>query len=239
MQGPDLVNKLFHVLLRFRLHSYAIQADIESMYHQVRIPVSDRDALRFLWYENEKLSYYRMTSHLFGGIWCASSSTYALRRTIRDNPDSDTLIKDTVDNAFYVDDCLKSVTTEDAAVKIVSETPELLHKGGFNLTKFVLNKSDILNEISVESRAKEVQDFCPETQSKVLGIKWKIMPEVFFLWCQLVFWCQCHSPENVKYSCFNIWSTEAVESRDLIGKVVATGCYSYETELGWWGTRSH
>ena len=180
MQGPDLVNKLLHVLLRFRLHSYAIQADIESMYHQVRIPVSDRDALRFLWYENEKLSYYRMTSHLFGGIWCASSSTYALRRTIRDNPDSDTLIKDTVDNAFYVDDCLKSVTTEDAAVKIVRETPELLHKGGFNLTKFVVNKSDILNEISVKSRAKEVQDFCPETQGKVLGIKWKIMPDVFF-----------------------------------------------------------
>ena len=93
-----------------------------------------------------------MASHLFGGIWCTSSSTYALRPTIRDNPDADTLIKGTVDNAFYVNDYLKSVTTKEAAVKIVQETPELLHRGGFNLTKFIVNKSDNWNKISVESR---------------------------------------------------------------------------------------
>lgn len=48
-QGPNLINNLLHVLLRFRLHKFAFHADIEAMYNQVKIPIKDRDALRFLW----------------------------------------------------------------------------------------------------------------------------------------------------------------------------------------------
>ena len=49
LQGPDLNTKLLHIMFRFRQHHYAIMADIESMYHQVKIPVHNRDVLRFLW----------------------------------------------------------------------------------------------------------------------------------------------------------------------------------------------
>ena len=60
-------------MFRFRQHHYAIMADIESMYHQVKIPVHDRDVLRFPWRnEDGDNKRYRMTSHIFGGIWCAS-----------------------------------------------------------------------------------------------------------------------------------------------------------------------
>ena len=34
-QGPNLIIKQSHILLRFRLHSYAVTADIENMYNQV------------------------------------------------------------------------------------------------------------------------------------------------------------------------------------------------------------
>ena len=66
LQGPDLINQLIPVLLRFRQHSIAIQGDIEAMYNQVKIPERDRDALGFLWYTAGELVSYRMTSHLFG-----------------------------------------------------------------------------------------------------------------------------------------------------------------------------
>ena len=66
-QGPDLCNKLVHVLLRFRLYQNAMTADIQAMYLQVRIPEQERDCLRFLWLENGEVKPYRMTSHLFGG----------------------------------------------------------------------------------------------------------------------------------------------------------------------------
>ena len=42
MQGPNFTNNLVHVLLRFRQFKYAIMADVESMYLQVRIPNADR-----------------------------------------------------------------------------------------------------------------------------------------------------------------------------------------------------
>ena len=52
-QGPDLTNKLIGVLLRFRQGLIAFMADVESMYHQVKVTQKDRDVLRFLWFEND------------------------------------------------------------------------------------------------------------------------------------------------------------------------------------------
>ena len=52
LQGPDLTNSLVGVLLRFRREEVAIQADIKSMFYQVRIPAKDIDLLRFIWWKN-------------------------------------------------------------------------------------------------------------------------------------------------------------------------------------------
>ena len=41
LTGLDLLNNLVGVLLRFRNHKIAIAADIEAMYHQVRVSKSD------------------------------------------------------------------------------------------------------------------------------------------------------------------------------------------------------
>ena len=49
-QGPDLTNKLVGVLMRFRLHPIAIMANIQAMFHQVRVTQEDQDTLRFLWW---------------------------------------------------------------------------------------------------------------------------------------------------------------------------------------------
>eukprot|EP00057_Strongylocentrotus_purpuratus_P011332 XP_011665806.1 PREDICTED: uncharacterized protein LOC105439021 [Strongylocentrotus purpuratus] len=84
-QGPDLTNKLIGVLLRFRTAPVALMADIEAMFHQVRVPAPDRDVLRFLWWPTgdlkEEPCVYRMCVHLFGGTWSPSCCSYALRRT--------------------------------------------------------------------------------------------------------------------------------------------------------------
>ena len=49
LQGPDLLNSLVGVLTRFRSESVAFAADIESMFHQVKVNPEDRDFLKFLW----------------------------------------------------------------------------------------------------------------------------------------------------------------------------------------------
>ncbi|XP_076036814.1 uncharacterized protein LOC143022477 [Oratosquilla oratoria] len=179
LQGPDLNNKLIHVLLRIRQYHYAITADIEAMYHQVKIPISDRDALRFLWYVSDEIRELRMTSHPFGGIWCASSSTYALRKAVEDMQPCEE-VKDTLLWSFYVDDMLKSVASPQETIEVIEDTRSVLRHGGFNLTKFMINDVKLLESIDEQDRAKEAKELTSNMHSKVLGIKWDVENDCFF-----------------------------------------------------------
>ena len=138
-------------------HRHAVTADIEAMYHQVKIPTKDRNALRFLWQEEYGSQVeYRMTSHIFGGVWCASSSTYALRKIVQDTS-TDELVTYTMCRSFYVDDMLRSVRTRYEAADVILGTKQALTYGGFNLTKYVVNDTQLLESIDVKDRAKEVK----------------------------------------------------------------------------------
>ena len=178
LQGPDVTNKLISVLLRFRQFKFAVMGDIEAMYLQVRIPWYDRNALRFLWLEKDNIVEYRMTSHLFWGVWCSSSSTFALRQTVCDLPDHD-LIKDTVLRAFYVDDLLKSVQSAEEVTRVINETRQVIGRGGFKLTKFVINDKQLLETIDVDDRASEVRSVVPDMCSRALGIQWHVNEDSF------------------------------------------------------------
>ncbi|XP_071094883.1 uncharacterized protein [Haliotis cracherodii] len=169
------------VLLRFREKRIAIAGDIESMYHRVKVADQHRNALRFLWWKNGELGgdieVYRMTSHLFGGIWSSSCANYALRKAAADNVDDfdkDTI--QTVTDNFYVDDCLKSVDSKEKGIKLVQNVCDLLQRGGFRLTKWTSNSRTVLQSIPVEERAKELKDInlCDDElpQEKALGVKW-------------------------------------------------------------------
>lgn len=70
VQGPDLTSSLVGVITRFRKEPVVLMADIEAMFHQVRVPSVDADLLRFLWWPDgdhgQDLVEYRMVAHLFG-----------------------------------------------------------------------------------------------------------------------------------------------------------------------------
>lgn len=123
LQVPDLTNHLIGVLLRFRQEPIAMMADIQAMF-QVKVSEEDEDFLRFLWWPGGDVSLtpveYRMTVHLFGAVSSPSCANYAPRRTAEDNrrhlrPE----VVDTILNNFYVDDCLKSVSTENDASLLI------------------------------------------------------------------------------------------------------------------------
>lgn len=49
LKGPDLLNNLFGVILRFIEREVALMGDISKMYHHVIIPERDQHVQRFLW----------------------------------------------------------------------------------------------------------------------------------------------------------------------------------------------
>ena len=120
-----------------------------------------------------------MTSHLFGGVWCASSSIFALRHTVEDFPTS-SLIKETVYKSFYVDDLLKAVPSKEQVMEVIIDTKEVLRQGGFNLAKFVVSNAELQQFIPVEDTAKEMKDITSGIYSKALGIKWDVLEDTLY-----------------------------------------------------------
>ena len=82
--GPDLLNNLVGVLLRFREYRVGISADIEAMFHQCRVIEDDQPALRFLWRNLELYrapDVYQMKVMIFGAASSPCTANYVLRKT--------------------------------------------------------------------------------------------------------------------------------------------------------------
>ena len=124
LPGPDLANQLIGVLLRFRNESIAFIADIEKMYFQIHVAEKHRSFLRFLWWKNGDLSKEptdrKMFAHVFGGVSSGACSNYALKRTAKENEKKHvTETACTLRENVYVHDLLKSVNSEDDAIKLI------------------------------------------------------------------------------------------------------------------------
>ncbi|XP_013409147.1 uncharacterized protein LOC106172792 [Lingula anatina] len=186
LQGPDLTNSLIGVLLRFRQEKIAIVADIEQMYHQVRVHPDDRDALRFLWWPAGDLSKqpeeYQMLVHVFGATSSASCTVYALLKNAEDHgKDFDFQTVETVYRNFYVDDCLNSVETVDEAKRMITQLTSLLQKGGFHLTKWISNQEEVLSSVPTAEQAPSVRNvnFDKQPIEHALGVQWNIEKDTF------------------------------------------------------------
>ncbi|XP_071129507.1 uncharacterized protein [Mytilus edulis] len=182
LQGPDLMNSLVGVIIRFRQDKVALAADIEAMFHQVRVREDDCDALRFLWWPNgnldQKPKIYCMNVHLFGATSSPSCTAYALKRTARDYAHLfDQEVALTVERNFYVDDCLKSVPSEQQAIKLATDLQSMMKMGGFRLTKWLSNRRNVLNAIPESERASSVVSLGPSDMlpsDKALGVIWDV-----------------------------------------------------------------
>ncbi|XP_072021571.1 uncharacterized protein [Amphiura filiformis] len=181
LQGPDLTSSLVGVMLRFRQECIAVTADIESMFHQVQVPESDRNLLRFLWWPegevDKPLQTYRMKVHLFGATSSPSCANYALRRTAEEaGVKYDKVVTSSMLHNFYVDDMLRSVKSEEKAVDLVSDLKKACKDGGFNLTKWTSNSRTVLQSIPEEDRSKDMALVDLDTENlpteRVLGMLW-------------------------------------------------------------------
>ena len=68
LQGPDQLNSLVGILLRFRREQIGLACDIGRMFHQFRVATKHRNFLRFLWFDSQgNIAIYRMKVYLFFG----------------------------------------------------------------------------------------------------------------------------------------------------------------------------
>ena len=120
-----------------------------------------------------------MNVHLFGAVSSPSCSNFALRRAA---DDAEKVVGSETANVlrknFYVDDCLRTEETEEAAIQRICSARHACALGGFNLAKFVSNSRLILDSVPDEARAQDVRTL--ELGSgelpveRALGMQWAI-----------------------------------------------------------------
>ncbi|XP_057310467.1 uncharacterized protein LOC130648433 [Hydractinia symbiolongicarpus] len=179
LPGPDLLNNLVSVLLTFRTYRYAITADIEKMFHQVKVSKIEQDALRFVWRENtsDNIDDIATQVHLFGKVDSPCCANYALRQT---SIDHDREIVDAITKKFYMDDYLGSMKMVDEAVSIAKTVTEALTSCGFRLTKWLSNSCETLKCFPKTETVINVNLYLNKLPTeRVLGMIWNPNTDYF------------------------------------------------------------
>ena len=188
LQGPDLTNSLMGVLLRFREGRLAMTADVEGMFHQVKVQAEDKDYFRFLWWPggdtSKPLKEFRMTAHIFGARSSPSVVNFCLRQTAVDHGDSyDAEATHCIYRNFYVDNLLKSVDSPEEGIRLSSDLRKLCSDGGFRLNQWTSCSSTILETIPEEERDKSVVALDLNREElpteRALGIYWSMAADEF------------------------------------------------------------
>ena len=181
LTGPDLLQSLIHILIRFRQHKYAVSADIEGMFLQDGVIPKDQPSLRFLWWEDPaaEIAVYQYVRHIFGSKDSPTCANYALKRTGSDNQDAIPEAAKSVHRNFYMDGYLESSPTVEEASNKAKDMVALLAKSGFNLTKFVSNITHLPAELQQSGELTPTDEKVipkPDESSHVLGLKWNHAP---------------------------------------------------------------
>lgn len=182
LQGPDLINNLYGVLLRFREEMIGVVGDIRSMFYRVKVPKRHRDFLRFFWFDSERRSIvaYRLKVHVFGATSSPSVANFALKQTALDSI-VEPGVRDAIMRNFYVDDFLASSKSSADAVHLLSQVRDTVASGGFELVSFNSNSEEVLSSLREVNSPKDVKQplILSNPNSKALGVTWNMAEDLF------------------------------------------------------------
>ncbi|XP_033106332.1 uncharacterized protein LOC117108428, partial [Anneissia japonica] len=169
-KGPDLLNNLMGVIMRFREHRVAIAGDISKMFYQVKIPLQDMHVHRFLWrnFEQRTPDTYVLTIVTPGDKPAPAMAITALLKTAKENEHDYPEAAKVLQSDTYMDDICTSVQSEHSAVKITEDIDQVLSTAGFKVKKWVSNAKLNRNQDFGEQGVLTGND-----EQKVLGVVWE------------------------------------------------------------------
>ena len=141
-KGPDCINSLYAILIRFREYPVAITADISKMYNSIYLSDRDQHVHRYLWRDLEtdrEPDHYALTAVPFGDRpsgAIALTALHTIANSFKDrNPEAANMI---VANS-YVDDLITSVCSVREAIKIATEVQDILAEGNFTIKHWTIS----------------------------------------------------------------------------------------------------
>ena len=175
--GENLVADLPSILVRFRMFSVGLVADIRKAFLQISLAEEDRDVTRFLWREDgnpcNPIKVYRFTRVPFG----LTSSPFLLHATLRHHLQKnkekypETILK--LLKAFYVDDMVTGADTEEDTDQLAEESEAVMKDASMELAKWNTNSVKLSSTDRFNRQERSEESF------KVLGITWDTKNDEF------------------------------------------------------------
>lgn len=115
----------------------------------------------------------------------ASSSsicaTYALQRHVKDNSEGYEDVQRSIEQAFYVDNCLQSLDSPEKAHNLIDRMRSLLSSGGFEIRQWASNVPAVIEHLPVEARAASTElwlsEHSADPQEPALGLRWNCLTD--------------------------------------------------------------
>lgn len=171
--GPKLQRNLNDILMRFRRHRIAINADIKKMYRQVLLSRNQWNLQRIFWRDDDKkpLKEYWLVTVIYG---LAASPYLAVKALLDGAAEHEKEFPEAVHairNDFYVDDCATGADTVPEAIQKSQDINYVLNRSGFELDKWFSNSISIFNEFGNKKMSEVL--FEDIEQTSILGMKWQ------------------------------------------------------------------
>ena len=184
LPGPNLSSSLVGVLLRFRQHSVAISGDIRAMFHQIRLLPEHRSLLRFIWRDLQVTrdpDIYEWQVLPFGTTCSPCCATFALQKHVKDAHLGNGDVLHSVEQCFYVDNCLQSLPTIEEGRHLIDKMRPLLTAGGFEIRQWASNRPDVVEHLPSAARSENVELWFAQgpsdLQEPALGLRWQCLAD--------------------------------------------------------------
>ncbi|XP_028168402.1 uncharacterized protein LOC114358595 isoform X2 [Ostrinia furnacalis] len=193
-KGTIKQDTLNHILLRFRLHKYVINADIRKMFCCIHINADQQPLQCILWREepHHELQTFKLTTLSFGlkpaphiATRCLLHLAQETRTALQQLPDAARSSAElpvaaaaaaAIEEQFYADDLLLSGDDEHRITQVALEVDRVLRTANFHLRKWKTNSSQIQQALPTQTESttsQSVQLGQPgDSLHKILGLQW-------------------------------------------------------------------
>ncbi len=189
LPGPNLLNEVVGVLLRFRSGNYTIAGDIKQMFLNIRLTPEDRPYHCFLWNEQpgtQEPVIYQFQRHVFGNAGSPCVAVFVLKEHAKKFQETAPAAVDTLLHSTLIDDVLDSVETEEEAVELLRQVRDIIAQAGMRLAKIHTNSERVRNSVPADQLAAGALDLsaaglAPALQGlKTLGLAYRQQEDEFY-----------------------------------------------------------
>ena len=149
LTGPDLLNNLLGVLMRFRQKPFAIKSDMRNMFLKIKIIKQDQDAQRFLWRARDRTSEpkeYVMSLLIFGAKSSPTITLYIKNKNARTfymlYPEA---AKNIIENT-YMDHYLYSCNSSAEAKIQIQQVTDISKAANWELHSWASNDPSVITD---------------------------------------------------------------------------------------------